>query len=311
MDGLGLGSSPEHAGGVNIAFLLGLLGESQVFSVCLGFAGKRFLQVLQSFAVHSNHSLIIIITDTIIPDRPTLVNHFLQGVTKKVHDYNCQCGNNCASRVPIFQGLSPEELGKFNALLSTREYRNGEIIYNAGDEAANLLIVNTGRVKIFRLSADGREQIIRILHPGDFFGEAVFFHNQPLTASAQALEPTVLCQLEKTQAEQVLLGNPEISAKIIAALNERLLNAESQIENLGTRTTGQRVAGLLLDLANEQGTDTIALPLTRDGLASLTGMARENFSRRLQDLEAQGIIAAKGRKTIIIRDRDRLEAYAN
>ena len=220
--------------------------------------------------------------------------------------HECECKNVCASRVPIFQDLSPKELARFNDILVTRDYAHGELVYAQGSPASSLCIVNTGQVKIFKTSPDGREQILRVLNPGDFFGEAVLFAQQSLTASAQALGATKVCQLDKHQAEEIISRNPELANKLITALNLRLLQAEEQIENLGTRTTLQRVANLLTNLAQEQNTNIITLPLSREGLANLTGMTVENFSRKLTELQQQGLIQPQGRRKIVILDLDKL-----
>lgn len=220
---------------------------------------------------------------------------------------HCPCNNVCASRVPIFQGLTPTELARFNEILTTREYSDGTIIYTQGSPARILCIVNSGAVKLFTTSPDGREQILRILQPGDFFGETVLFSEETRAASAQALGVTKICQLDKYQAEEIILSHPEITRKLIASLNLRLIQAEKQIEYLGTRTTLQRVANLLVNLAKDQATTVITLPLGREGLASLTGMTVENFSRKLSELQTQGLISPQGRKKIILKDLRKLE----
>jgi CRP/FNR family transcriptional regulator len=216
--------------------------------------------------------------------------------------HQCPCKNVCAAKVPIFKDLTPQELARFNEILTTSEYAGGEIIYHQGSPARILCIVNIGAVKLFKTSPDGKEQVLRILRPGDFFGEAVLFGEQTQGASAQALETTKICQLDKYMAEEVIHRNPEIAHKLIAALNLRLLQAEEQIESLGTRTTLQRVANLLVDLAAEQDSTTVTLPLSREGLASLTGMTVENFSRKLSELQQQGLIQAQGRRNLVLKD---------
>lgn len=219
----------------------------------------------------------------------------------------CPCKNVCASRVPIFQDLSPQELARFNDILTTNEYAGGDIIYHQGSPARVLCIVNTGAVKLFKTSPEGKEQVLRLLKPGDFFGEAVLFSEHARSASAQALGPSKICQLDKYMAEDIIHRNPEIAHKLIAALNLRLLQAEDQIENLGTRTTLQRVANLLVELAEAQESTTVTLPLSREGLASLTGMTVENFSRKLSELTEQGLITPQGRRKLVIKDLESLE----
>lgn len=223
-------------------------------------------------------------------------------------NHSCPCEHICASRVPIFQHLSPQELGRFNDILITKDYADGDIIYCQDSPAQKLCIVNTGTVKLFKTSPEGKEQVLRLLKPGDFFGEAVLFGEHDRSSSAQALGPAKICQLDKYLAEDIINRNPETSRKLIAALNLRLTQAEEQIEYLGTRSTLQRVALLIVDLAEEQDSTTVTLPLSREGLASLTGMTVENFSRKLSELTDQGLITTKGRKLVLVRDMENLTA---
>lgn len=219
----------------------------------------------------------------------------------------CTFERVCASRVPIFAGLSPEELGRFNDILITTDYADGELIYMQGSPASSLCIVNTGRVKLFATSPEGREQVLRLLAPGEFFGEGVLFAEQYLATSAQALGETKVCRIDKREAEEIIRRNPEIAYRVIAALNLRLVQAETQIELLGTRTTQQRIVTLLLGLREEQGIDEISLPLGREGLANLTGMTLENFSRKVSELQQHGYITPVGRRKMQLNDVHKLE----
>ncbi|HSL93378.1 MAG TPA: Crp/Fnr family transcriptional regulator [Bacillota bacterium] len=215
---------------------------------------------------------------------------------------DCICEDICASRVPIFAGLSPDELARFNDILVTTDYADGELIYMQGSPATSLCIVNAGRVKLFATSPEGREQVLRLLSSGEFFGEGVLFAEQYVATSAQALGPTKVCRIDKHEAEEIIRRNPGIAHRIIAALNLRLLQAEAQIELLGTRSTQQRIVTLLLNLRDEQGSDEIDLPLNREGLANLTGMTLENFSRKVSELQQQGLITPLGRRRMVLND---------
>lgn len=214
----------------------------------------------------------------------------------------CVCEHICASRVPIFANLGEEELSRFNEILVTTDYLDGELIYAQGSAASSLCIVNAGRVKLFVTSPEGREQVLRLLSPGEFFGEGVLFAEQYLATSAQALGPTKVCRIDKHAAEEIIRRNPQIAHRIIAALNLRLLQAEAQIELLGTRSTQQRIVTLLLNLREEQNRDEVDLPLNREGLANLTGMTLENFSRKLSELQQQGLITPLGRRKMLLND---------
>lgn len=218
----------------------------------------------------------------------------------------CNHYPSCTSRVPIFQGLSPRELAPFNDLLTTRNYPKGAIIYSQGSSAQSFCIVKEGAVMLYKSLPDGKEQVIRLLEAGEFFGEAVLFSEQLRSTSARAVKTSAVCHLDKNAAEEVISTNPDTARKFIAALNQRLLAAEDQIETLGARTTLQRVARLLIDLATEQNSNKITLPLSREGLASFTGMTPENFSRKLSELQSRGLIVPQGRKGIIIADLAKL-----
>lgn len=226
-------------------------------------------------------------------------------------DSGCQChsGRTCMAKVPIFSSLSPEEMSTIAEIITDKEYKKGESIYLSGDTGKRLYVINQGKVKIFRISEAGKEQIIRILYPGDFMGELSLFAHSPVNSSAEALEPTMVCVIDGDKLSQIMKEVPSIAIKIIEELSKRLLNAENLIESLGLHDVEQRVADTLLKMAADQ--DEITLTITKKDLAAHMGMSQETLSRKLTQFQDMGWIKQVGRKTIQILDRKSLLDIAN
>ena len=219
----------------------------------------------------------------------------------------------CAASVPIFADLGLGELARLHEVIVSRTYPKGALIVAQGDAGGSLHIVRTGRVKINRISPQGKEQILRFLEPGDIFGELSLFSEEPLPFNAEALAPTSICTIQKEHVENILRENPEAALKVIRALSHRLSEAEQLIEDLGIKNSEQRVISLLLQLAaklgrkDPQGSITIELLASREELAHLIGTTQETLSRRLSSLEEDGLIAIIGQKRIILKDPAALE----
>lgn len=223
----------------------------------------------------------------------------------------CQChsGRTCMAKVPIFSSLSPEEMATIAEIITDKEYKKGESIYLSGETGKHLYVINQGKVKIFRISEAGKEQIIRILYPGDFMGELSLFAHSPVNSSAEALEPTALCVIDGDKLSQIMSNVPGIAVKIIEELSKRLLNAENLIESLGLHDVEQRVADTLLRMAADR--DEITLTITKKDLAAHMGMSQETLSRKLTQFQDIGLIQQVGRKKIQILDRKSLLNIAN
>lgn len=224
----------------------------------------------------------------------------------------CQCHSSrtCMAKVPIFSSLTPEEMAPIAEIITDKEYKKGESIYLSGETGKRLYVINQGKVKIFRISEAGKEQIIRILNPGDFMGElSLFAAHSPVNSSAEALEPTLLCVIDGDKLSQIMNNVPGIAVKIIEELSKRLLNAENLIESLGLHDVEQRVADMLLRMAADQ--DEITLTITKKDLAAHMGMSQETLSRKLTQFQDIGLIQQVGRKKIQIIDRKSLHDIAN
>jgi CRP/FNR family transcriptional regulator len=211
----------------------------------------------------------------------------------------------CIEHVPIFASLSHEEKMEIVEIASSRSFKKGETIYRAGDEGGTLFVLYTGRAKLFRLNASGKEQVLRLIESGEFIGELSLFSYLPLTDNAQALEATTMCVLQGERLKELMAKYPSIAFKVMDELSRRLEKAENRIEDISLSSVTKRIAGALLELS--EGKQEILLPMTKGDLASQLGMTQETLSRKLAALQEEGLIRLKGHRTIIIKDSSELE----
>ncbi len=216
----------------------------------------------------------------------------------------------CMQKVPIFADLAREDLETIARRILHRSVPRGTVILSAGDRADAITIVNTGKVKASRYSEDGKEQIVYLFSEGDFFGEHGLFHDEAAPYQLEALTDVRLCQLFRTDFQDLLKAHPNIALQVLTALSKRLHALE---KTLGSQSLDSRVQALLLEFAEKYGRRQaggllVRLPLSREGIASYLGVARETVSRKFSQLELDGVIRAIGHKNIQILDLDALQA---
>ena len=223
------------------------------------------------------------------------------------HCRNCNENhhNSCIEKVPIFSNLTTEEKIEVSMTTIHREYKKGETIYIEGELSENLFVINKGKVKISKLSEEGKEQIIRILYEGDFMGELSLFTQSPLMNNAEALEITSVCIVDSKKINELIEKRPGISLKIMKELSSRLEKTERLIESLGLGDVEQRVAEILLKLSDDN--NIINLSISKKDLAAHIGMSQETLSRRLSNFQEEGWIRQEGQRKIIILNRVPLE----
>lgn len=215
---------------------------------------------------------------------------------------------SCLAAVPIFQGLSKAERLEVAGVTEAKTFKKGEHIYLAGDRDAALYVLHKGRVKLYRLSASGREQVLRVLGPGEFFGELSLFSNEIHADSAQTLGEVTMCVLEGAPMKELMTRTPVIALKVMDSLSRRLEKADSLLEAVTLSSVGQRLAAMLLELSN--GKKTLTLPMSKGDLASQLGMSQETLSRKLTAMAEEGLLELEGQRKIVIVDREALEGYA-
>lgn len=218
----------------------------------------------------------------------------------------CQHHNrqdNCISLVPIFSLLSGDEMNEIARITESRIYEKGEMIYLAGDQTDKLYVLYEGLVKLTKYSESGKEQVIRLLKPGDFMGEYNLFSKKSFEENSEALKRSKMCIIEGKKLRELMKKYPSISFKIIEEMTERLVKAEQLLKNVAVESVEKRIADKLLSLADE--CNIVHLEMTKKDLASMMGMSAESLSRKLTKFEQERIIKqTKGE--IVILDEDAL-----
>lgn len=213
---------------------------------------------------------------------------------------------DCIRTVPIFSHITHEEMLEIARIIEARTYRKGEMVYLAGDPGGKLYVLHTGKVKITRINPSGKEQVIRILGPGEFMGELSLFRSSPQTDNAEALEESTMCVMDGAKLKELMLKNPSISLKVMEELSQRLQKAENLIEVISLDSVEQRLAQALLALAGDKA--EITLKMAKKDFASQMGMSRETLSRKLAAFQEQGLIRLDGQRRIVILDKEGLQA---
>lgn len=216
---------------------------------------------------------------------------------------------DCLLLVPVFSGLSALERAELTTITHEKRYAKGETIYHAGKTEKRLFVLHSGRVKISRSGSTGRSQVLRVIEPGEFFGELSVLNDAPLADSAEALESCVMCVIEGERLARLMLKYPGIALKILAALSARLEKAESLIEDMGLYSAERRLARALIEEAD--GRTEFDLSLTKGDFASKLGMTQETLSRKLAAFQESGHILLKGQRSILIADKAALEVIAD
>lgn len=210
----------------------------------------------------------------------------------------------CIELVPIFSSLTFDEMMEVAGITISRTYKKGEMVYSAGDKNKMLYVIHKGKVKLTRVSASGREQVISVLGPGNFMGELSLFNDEPVTNNAEALEDTTVCIIDGDKLKEIMAKYPTIAFKVLEELSTRLKRAENLIENLGVNDVETRIVEMLLDLADEDG--KIELEISKRDLASYMGMSQETLSRKLSYFQDKGWIKLIGHRKIEILDEESL-----
>ncbi|MFW5853878.1 MAG: Crp/Fnr family transcriptional regulator [Thermodesulfobacteriota bacterium] len=212
--------------------------------------------------------------------------------------------------IPAFNGLPESQLSDIHRIAREREYAKGELIFSEGDEGNGFYVVVEGRVKIFKLSSEGKEQILHIFGPGEPFGEVPVFSGQSFPANAEAIAKSSLLFFPRQDFIGLISANPSLALNMLAVLSKRLRQFTVQVENLSLKEVPERLASYLIYLAEEQSTaDAVSLPISKGQLASLLGTIPETLSRIFAKMSSEGLIRVEG-KRIRLLDRESLEILA-
>ena len=205
------------------------------------------------------------------------------------------------SKTPLFDGLPENQLEDIRKIAVSKQFNKGEMIFIEGDEGIGFFIVADGKVKIYKISSEGKEHILHIFGPSEPFGEVPVFTGQPFPANAEAIADSHLLFFPRTDFIELISNNPSLSLNMLAVLSKRLRQFTVQIENLSLKEVPARLASYLLYTANEQDQeDVVALTVSKGQLASLLGTIPETLSRIFAKMAGQGLISVDGRHINLI-----------
>lgn len=210
---------------------------------------------------------------------------------------------------PYFADLSQSSLSAIAQTVVQRGYRRGDFVFHEGDDCDGLYIVKSGRVRVYKISPEGREQVLLVAEPGEPFNEVPVFDGGPNPASVEALEPTVLLLLPKSALLSVVEAEPEVGRAFTKVFASHLRRLALLVEELSFKTVTGRVARILLDqIPSSPGARDDRPPrrrLTQREIAGMAGTAREVVARALKALELQGAIRIE-RGRIVVADSELL-----
>lgn len=212
--------------------------------------------------------------------------------------------------VPLFKGLNPTELQRFADVTREKAYPRGSVILFEDDPGDALFIVRVGRVKVVLVGDDGREVILGVLGIGDHFGELALIDDQPRSAHVIATEDSSLLVLRREDFRRRVEETPAVAWSLMQELSRRLRRADDKIGGLVLLDVPGRIARLLLDAADAEGTDTLDKPLTHQTIADMIGASRETVSRAMKAFQQNGWLAVE-RRRIRLANREALEKRAS
>ena len=215
------------------------------------------------------------------------------------------------SGLPLFEGLTQPQYEALAEIAAVKSFRKGQAIFSEGGEAMGFYVVLSGRVKIYKLSFDGKEQILHLFGEGEPFGEAAVFAGHHFPAHAQALESTKTLFIPRRAFIEQITQDPSLALNMLAVLSRRLHRFTSLVEDLSLKEVPGRLAAYLLYLSTQQGNDDLTLDVPKTQLASLLGTIPETLSRILARMAKEGLIESPENRRIRILDRKSLEELAS
>ena len=229
--------------------------------------------------------------------------------TLRTLSYDC---SNCSAReISIFNDLSSQELAQISDAKSCRPYRKGETIFNVGEVPHGLFCIHQGKVKIFKLGGDGREQIVRLARTGDVIGYRSLIGGGPYTAYAVPIEDSHICFIPRSQFFSLLTSNMSLSMRVLELLSNELKAAEDRLVEMAHKPVRERLAEALILLKETYGLTsdgtTLNVQMTREDLGNLIGTSTESVIRTLAELKQQPVVDFNGRRIRLCNLRALLE----
>jgi len=205
--------------------------------------------------------------------------------------------------IPLFADLKDDELATIASHAVTKSYPKNSVIINEGDDTNSLYVIQSGKVKAFLSNEDGKEVILSILKPGNYFGELSLLDSAPRSASIMTMEPCKFSIICKEDFDKSIDAHPEIARTLVTELTRTVRRLTESVRNLALMDVYGRVARTLLDMAEDiDDQKVINQKLTHQDIARMIGSSREMVSRIMKDLQKGGYITP-GNKQIIINEK--------
>jgi CRP/FNR family cyclic AMP-dependent transcriptional regulator len=205
--------------------------------------------------------------------------------------------------VPLFAGFPDEQLRVIASVVSRRNVPRGTIVIVEGDPTDSLYIIIAGRLKVMMSDSEGKEVILAMLGPGEYFGEMGLIDESPRSATVMTVEPCELIVVTKREFKKILSENFDMAETVMRGLVRRLREADRKIGSLALLDVYGRVARLLMDMAESvNGQKIVTKRLPKQDIAKMIGASREMVSRVMKDLQLGGFIDVQGSR-IVLRDK--------
>lgn len=215
---------------------------------------------------------------------------------------------------PFLAKLSTQDLRNINKQFSATHFSEGDTIYDQDEHATLLRVVVHGKVKLIRHTLEGKDVLLDMLKPGEFFGSLSVLGDNVYTETARAQTDACILSIDLQKFQSVLKEYPQVAVSALDIMAERLQSSQDKVRQLATISVKQRIANVLVTLCDKFGENSrhgklLQLPLSRKDLADMTGTSTETASRIMSQLQEEGIITS-GRQWVAINDPDRLKEIA-
>lgn len=214
------------------------------------------------------------------------------------------CAGLCTSRIGIFASLSQEDQRLLVSKASHCRVLRGTVIFSEQDSASQILLIHSGKIKLNRYSADGREYVLDIIGRNDIYGEQWLFSGKQHEVNAIALEDVSYCEIHQADIEELIHQHPEVGIRLLSELGAKYSRVSRLHELLSVNDAMARIAGFLLHMRSENRSDTLSL--ARNDMAALINLRNETISRKLNELAERKLVSLQGHRTIRVLDADGL-----
>lgn len=226
----------------------------------------------------------------------------------KIKELSCKF---CSSlSCTIFSEASEHEIELLDGCKTTNRYRRGQVVFYEGTPLLGIYFIRSGKIKLYKTSEDGKQQILRIAVTGDVMGHSSLFTNRPHLMTAEVMEETAICYVEKNGFRDLLTHNADIAVKLLARLSHEIISAEEKALDLAYESVRVRFVKFLLTLKQsfgvyEQGAWRLEILLSREEIAQAIGATVETAVRLMSEFRAEGWISEE-QKRVIIRNSEKL-----